>query len=191
MEVKNFVLALYCHVCLLISSFFQFMVPCFCFRRKLLKLSRDFESLATKDEKSGSSEAGHAAHPMDVPAQRFTLGSWIGSTTTAGTSRTERRRKPAAELIRRNGGTATPCHRSLLAAPQTPPVSGPSTTVIGIFGSSPAPHLTSLQYPVLPPTTPSSMYTFTATTHSLPLPSTETAKDESKADFGKLSNRFL
>jgi len=191
MEVENFVLGLYCHVCLLISSFFQFMVPCFCFRRKLLKLSRDFESLATKDEKSGSSEAGLAAHPMDVPAQRFTLGSWIGSTTTAGTSRTERRHKPAAELIRRNGGTARPCHRSLLAAPDTPPVTGPATIDIDVFRSSAATRLTSLQCPALPPTTPGSMYTFTAPTHSLPLPSTETAKDESKADFGKLSNRFL
>jgi len=68
-----------------------------------LKLSRDFESLTTKDEKSGASDAGHDANTLeDQPAHQLNLGSRIGSTTTPGTSRTQRRRKPAAGLIRRN-----------------------------------------------------------------------------------------
>jgi len=55
----------------------------FSFCRKDLKLSRDIESLMTKDEKSGASEAGHDANAIeDRPAQQFSLGSWIGSTTT-------------------------------------------------------------------------------------------------------------
>ncbi|XP_039776663.1 putative disease resistance protein RGA4 isoform X3 [Panicum virgatum] len=50
---------------------------------KDLKLSRDIESLMTKDENSGASEAGHDANAIeDRPAQQFSLGSWIGSTTT-------------------------------------------------------------------------------------------------------------
>jgi hypothetical protein len=159
--------------------------------REVLKLSRDFESLTTKDEKSGASEVVHDASKLeDLPAQQFSLGSWIGSTTTTGTSRsTQRRRKPAAELIRRKGGTAR--HGTLLATPQTSLVAGSPTTDIGVFGSSAATHLNSLQFPVLPPNSPGSMYTFTATTHSLPLPSMETAKDEDKADFWKLSNGSL
>ena len=55
----------------------------FSFCRKDLKLSRDIESLMTKDENSGASEAGHDANAIeDRPAQQFSLGSWIGSTTT-------------------------------------------------------------------------------------------------------------
>ena len=55
----------------------------FSFCRKDLKLSRDIELLMTKDEKSGASEAGHDANALeDRPAQQFSLGSWIGSTTT-------------------------------------------------------------------------------------------------------------
>jgi len=55
---------------------------------KDLKLSRDFESLMTKNEKSCASEAGHDANALeDLPAQQFSLESWIGS-TTPGTSRT-------------------------------------------------------------------------------------------------------
>jgi len=100
--------------------------------KEVLKLSRDFESLTTKDEKSGSSEAGHAAHPLDLPAQQFSLGSWIGSTTTPGASRIQRRREPAAELIRRKGGTARPCRGALQATPQMPPVAGPSAAVTGV-----------------------------------------------------------
>ncbi|KAG2557822.1 hypothetical protein PVAP13_8NG221501 [Panicum virgatum] len=127
-------------------------------RRKVLKLSRDFELLTIKDEKRGASDAGHNANTLeDLPAQQFSLGSCMGSSTPLGTSRAQRRRKPTAELIRRKGGM-----------PQTPPAAGPSTTVISVFRSSPASHLTSL--PALPPTTPASMYTFTATAHSLRRP---------------------
>ena len=73
----------------------------FSFCRKDLKLSRDIESLMTKDEKSGASEAGHDANAIeDRPAQQFSLGSWIGSTTMPGTSRsTQRRRKPVAKPV--------------------------------------------------------------------------------------------
>jgi len=64
------------------------VVPCFTFCREVLELSRDFESLTAKDEKSGASEAGHDASALeDLPEQQFSLGSWIGSTTTPGTSR--------------------------------------------------------------------------------------------------------
>ncbi|KAG2557308.1 hypothetical protein PVAP13_8NG186803 [Panicum virgatum] len=153
--------------------------------REVLELSRDFESLTAKDEKSGASEAGHDAGVLeDLPAQQFCLGSWIGSTTMPGTSRsTKRRRKPAAELIRRKVATSRPCHGSLLAAPQTPSVAGPSTSDMGVFGSSAVTHLTSLQCPALPPTTPCSMYTFMATAcPHLHLPSTARTKDENGAD---------
>jgi len=98
--------------------------------------------------------------------QQFSLGSSIGPTTTPGwpgTSRTERRRKPTAKPILRKGGTTRPCRGSLLAVPQTLPITGPSTTDIGVFGSPASTHLTSLQCPALPPTTPGSMYTFAAT----------------------------
>jgi len=88
MGVKNFVLALKCHVCLLICYYVLSMFPCLSFCRKDLKLSRDFESLMTKNEKSCASEAGHDANALeDLPAQQFSLESWIGS-TTPGTSRT-------------------------------------------------------------------------------------------------------
>jgi len=127
----------------------------------------DFESLTAKDEKSGASEAGHDATALeDLPVQQFSLGSSIGPTTTPGrpgTSRTERRRKPTAKPILRKGGTTRPCRGSLLAVPQTLPITGPSTTDIGVFGSSASTHLTSLQCPALPPTTPGSIYTFAAT----------------------------
>ena len=96
------------------------VVPCFSLCREVLKLSRDFESLTAKDEKSGASEVGHddsTLEDLPLPALQFSLGSWIGSTTTPGTSRsTQRRRKPAAELIRRKGGTARPRHGTLLAS---------------------------------------------------------------------------
>ena len=46
------------------------VVPCFSLCREVLKLSRDFESLTAKDEKSGASEAGHDANALeDRPAQ--------------------------------------------------------------------------------------------------------------------------
>ena len=124
------------------------VVPCFSFCREVLKLSRDFESLTANDEKSGASDAGHDASALEnLLVQQFSLGSWFSSTTTPGTSRSnQRRRKPAAELIRRKRGSA-----------------GPSTTDFGVFGSSAGTHLISLQCPALPPTTHGSMYTFTAT----------------------------
>ena len=88
MGVKNFVLALKCHVCLLICYYVLSMFPWLSFCRKDLKLSRDFESLMTKNEKSCASEAGHDANALeDLPAQQFSLESWIGA-TTPGTSRT-------------------------------------------------------------------------------------------------------
>jgi len=167
-------------------------------QREVLKLSRDFESLTVKDE------AGHDASALeDLPAQQFSLGSLIGSTTTPGTSRTQRRRKPAAVLIRRKGGTARPCRGTLQATPQTLPDAGPSTAVTGVFGFSPAAHLTSrppsttpfvisLQCPALPPTSPGSMYTFTATTRPhLPLPSTARTKDENEAADERQFSRGL
>ena len=59
------------------------VVPCFSFCREVLKLSRDFESLTANDEKSGASDAGHDASALEnLLVQQFSLGSWIGSTTT-------------------------------------------------------------------------------------------------------------
>jgi len=45
---------------------------------KYLKLSTDFESSMTKDEKSGARDASHDANALeDLPAQQFSLGNWI------------------------------------------------------------------------------------------------------------------
>jgi len=76
---------------------------------------------------------------LDLPVQQFSLGSWMGS-TTSGTRRIKRRRKPAAEVIRPKGGAERPCRE---ATPQTQSVAGPSTAVTGIFGFSPVADLTS------------------------------------------------
>jgi len=46
---------------------------------KYLKLSTDFESSTTKDEKSGARDASHDANALEnQPAQQFSLGNWIG-----------------------------------------------------------------------------------------------------------------
>jgi len=46
---------------------------------KYLKLSTDFESSTTKDEKSGARDASHDANALeDLPVQQFSLGNWIG-----------------------------------------------------------------------------------------------------------------
>lgn len=94
------------YICLLI--YFLFMtVRCFSLCREVLK----------EVENTGAREAGHDAIALeDLPAKQFSLGSCIGSTTMPGTSRTQRRRKPAHELIRRRRGTASPCPGALLAA---------------------------------------------------------------------------
>jgi len=119
---------------------------------KDLKLSRDIESLMTKDEKSGASKAGHDANRLeDLPAKQFSLGScWIGSNTTT----------------------------------QMLPVTGPSSSAAYLtnWPSSTTPFDISLQCPALPPTTPGSMFTFTATARPhLPLPSTARTKDANEA----------
>ncbi|KAG2561511.1 hypothetical protein PVAP13_8KG164701 [Panicum virgatum] len=88
---------------------------------------------------------------------------------------------------------ARPCCGALQATPQMSPLAGAPVDVTSIFGSPPAAHLTSrpssttpfvisIQCPALPPTTPGSMYTFTATARPpLPLPSTSRTNDENEA----------
>ena len=122
----------------------------FSFCRKDLKLSRDIESLMTKDEKSGASEAGHDASALeDLPEQQFSLGSWIGSTTT----------------------------------PQMLPVAGPSSSAAHLTSRPSSTSPFGISLPTLRPSTPGSMYTFTATARlHLPLPSTARTKDENEAD---------
>ncbi|CAL4984853.1 unnamed protein product [Urochloa decumbens] len=150
-------------------------------QREILELSRDFERLTANDDvrDASESEADRAANQLNLPAQQFSLGSWVGS-TTAETHRTQRRRKPAAELIRRKGGTASP---------PTPPLAGPSAAgtspaspLVSRPSSTTTPLVNSLQCSGAPPATLGSMYTFTATARPLPLLPMATSKDENKAE---------
>ncbi|CAL4984816.1 unnamed protein product [Urochloa decumbens] len=145
--------------------------------REVLGLSRDFELLMPKDEMRNASKSGHVPNPLEnlSSVQQFSLGCWTENSTMPGTQRNQRRRKPAAMLVRRKRGTVPP------ASPVAGPLASGSTPSIPLVSS---PVAINLQCPARRPSTLlGSMYTFTATA-CLPLPPMAISNDESKPDMG-------